>query len=141
MFGRVRRLMAKAEAELNHAHRTMSSAERTLSVATLTLEMLQALIKDFEDGSQLRAKAQFDEDAAKKFVGLLTGRASDIPVTLQIVIDPEYDTQPNEIAKFVGGEYDGKVFRIDPGAMDSGELTLAGGHRYVWDGKVFRFQG
>ena len=129
MFGRVRRLMAKAEAELNHAHRTMDSAQ-------LTLELAKALIADIQDGVAVRA--QFDPEAAKTLVGLLTGKAADIPIT--VTIDPEYDTHPSEIAKFVGGHYDGQAFRIPAGSMASGEITLSGGHKYKWDGKVFRYE-
>lgn len=58
-------------------------------------------------------------------------------VPVSVYIDPTVDTYPTEAAPFIGGPYDGRVFTVEDGKTD---VTLVGGHRYVWDGKVFNYQ-
>ena len=121
MFRRVRALIARGHAVANQAE--------------LTLQLAQALIEDIQDG--LAVKFIVDDDAAKQVAKLLIGHGGEFPVA--IAIDPEYDTNPSPVSKFVGGPYDGKLYRIPEPDVEDGDMTLKGGHRYKWDGKVFRY--
>jgi hypothetical protein len=120
--------VAKANAELDHAHQTMDSAQ-------LTLKLAQALIEDFQDGVAVRM--QVDDAAAVSLAKIVLGKGGEVPMA--ITVDPEWDTKPGEVSMLVGGPYDGKSYRIPGADMEDGDMTLQGGHRYKWDGKVFRY--
>lgn len=121
MFRRVRALIA-------HGHQVANDAQ-------FTLQLAQALIADIEDGVEVRL--QLDDNAAKKAAALMLGKGGDFPVA--ITFDPEWDKRPSPVSKFVGGPHDGKHYRISPDDIADGEIVLRGGHRYKWDGHVFRF--
>lgn len=93
----------------------------------------RSLVADFADGFGVRF--HFDAHAGQKLWQILKGNAGDVPVT--VAVDPTYDTYPTEAAPFVGGPYDGRIFTVEDNKT---AVTLVGGHRYVWDGKVFNYQ-
>lgn len=125
MFKRVKELIAKGNA-------LADKADQRLDQSKVILDLAQAFIEDFQDGFAM--KFQLDDDAAKKFLALLTGKPGEIPVS--IVVDPSWDLLPSRVAEFKGGPYDGKRFVIPNQQV---ELVLTGNHRYKWNGKVFLY--
>jgi len=125
MFKRVRELIAKGNA-------IADKADQRLDQSKMVLDLAQAFIEDFQDGFAM--KFQLDEDAAKKFLALLTGKPGEIPVS--IVVDPSWDVLPSRVAEFKGGPHDGKKYVIPNQQV---ELVLTGNHRYKWNGKVFLY--
>ena len=125
MFQRVRDLIAKGQ-------QLADKADSKLDQAQLVLDLAKAFIDDFQDG--FAVKFQLDDDAAKQFLALLTGKSGEIPVS--ITVDPSWDVLPSQVAAFKGGPYDGKKFVIP---KQQTELVLVGNHRYKWNGKLFMY--
>ena len=125
MFNRVKDLISKGQ-------QLADKADGKLDQAQLVLDLAKALVEDFQDG--FAVKFHLDEDAAKKFMQVLTGQSGEIPVN--VIIDPSWDVFPSRIALFKGGPYDGKRYSTP---TQQTELVLEGNHRYKWNGKVFMY--
>lgn len=126
MFRRVREL-------INRGHQLADKADQRLDQSKLLLDLVEAFVDDLQDGAEI--KFQLDDNAARKFLLLLSGKAGDIPVS--ITIDPAWDAFPSKVAEFRGGPYDGKKYTIPNQQV---ELVLEGGHRYKWNGRLFQYQ-
>ena len=125
MFNRVKDLISKGQQLADKADEKMDQAQ-------LVLDLAKALVEDFQDGFSV--KFQLDDNAAKKFMLVLTGQSGEIPVN--VVIDPSWDTLPSRITEFKGGPYNGKRYATP---TQQTELVLEGNHRYKWNGKVFMY--
>ena len=117
----IRKLRGRLDQLQGKANLTMDDARELIGIA-------KDLVDDLTDG--IGVTVHVDEGAAKTVLGLVMGKAGDLPLTVQI--DPTFDTLPSVVCGFVGGPYDGKRFAI-PDTTEK-EMTLKGGHRYVWDG-------
>jgi hypothetical protein len=156
------RLQARLDGLEAHAHGTLTGADNLILLA-------KDLLLDLKDGFgiTLRPVEGFPQFMVRLVVSVasyltaltvykireflpFTGRVPaepqldlawmvGVPIPLRVEIDPAVDISPHRVSQFVGGppEYDGKRFVVD---VHQTEMTLKGGHCYVWDGKVFRYR-
>ena len=120
---RVRALIAKGHAVADQA--------------SFVLQLVEALIADLQDGFGVELSVEVDKEATRMLLELLAGKPGTLPIKLITKIDPTIDAMPSRVARFVGGQYDGKEYIVDESKT---ELVLVGGDRYVWDGHVFQHQ-
>lgn len=129
MFRRVRNL-------INQGYALANKANTRLDQAKLTLDLANALLEDFSDGFAF--KLQLDENAVKTLLKVVTGKSLELPVN--VIIDPEWDVFPSEKAKFVGGPYDNKTYKLSEKQQKNKTILLKGGYLYVWNGREFVFE-
>lgn len=126
----LRRLRGRLDQLQGKANWTMDDARALIAEAS-------EFLKQLEDGVGITAVV--DAGAARTLARLLLGKGGTVPI--KVVIDPGYRALPPESAKFVGGPHDGKKYRLNEEQQCRASITLKGGLVYVWDGRVFQYDG
>lgn len=116
---------------ISHGHATMNEAGSLM-------DFIRAFVDDLADGFSV--VFHVDSGAAKTLWNIVVkGKPGKFPVTVQV--DPKYDTDPPEKADFVGGPYDGKIFKLTKDMRSQPSVTLEGGNIYTWNGYQFIYTG